>query len=68
MKTKAKTYNHMFNIAFTVPDSVYENDELCLLHERSKVVRAILRRIESVMELDEFVEAVGHCDTYENED
>lgn len=68
MITKAKTYNHMFDIAFTVPDSAWEDGELCLLHERSKVVRAILRRIESVMELDEFLEAVGHCDTYENED
>lgn len=68
METKAKTYNHMFDIAFTVPDSVYEDDELCLRHEQSKVVRAILRRIESVMELDEFLEAVGHCDTFENED
>lgn len=68
METKAKTYNHMFDIGFTVPDSDWEDSDLCLLHERSKVVRAILRRIESVMELDEFVEAVGHCDTYENED
>lgn len=68
MTTKAKTYDHMFNIAFSVPDSVWEDGELCLLYERSKVVRAILRRIESVMELDEFVEAVGHCDTFENED
>ncbi len=68
METKAKTYNHMFDFAFTVPDSVYEDDELCLLRERSKVVRAILRRIENVMEHDEFTEACGHCDTVENED
>lgn len=63
---KVKTYNHLLDIGFEVPDSLFKNADDCLRSERNKVIRAILRRLEAIMQEDDFTESIGHCDTSES--
>ncbi len=53
MMMKVKTYNHLLDIGFEVPDSLFKNADDCLRSERNKVIRAILRRLEAIMQEDD---------------
>ena len=59
-----KTYNHMFDLAFSVRSSKYANPEDCIDNEWEDIKRAIVSRLASLDE--DGGEALGHCDTYEN--
>ncbi len=64
------TYNHMFDIAFAVPDSEYADGFRCLENEQDKVTKALLERIESIQTHEELgfdIDAFGYSDTYKNE-
>ena len=57
-----KEFNHMYDIAFSVVNS-NEDGEVT----GAEVRDAILDRLES-LDNDEILEAIGYCDTYEEED
>ena len=61
------TYNHMFDIAFAVPDSEYADGFRCLENEQDKVIKALLDRIESIQIPVFDIDAFGYSDTYKNE-
>ena len=64
MKEK-KTYNHAFDIAFSVSDSEYEDWFDCLKHEKGAVINALQRRVREVFESGEHLEAISGFDSYE---
>ena len=57
-----KQFNHMYDIAFSVVNG-NEDGEVT----GAEVRDAILDRLES-LDNDEILEAIGYCDTYEEED
>jgi len=57
-----KEFNHMYDIAFSVVNS-NEDGEVT----GSEVRDAILDRLAE-LDNDEILEAIGYCDTYEEED
>ena len=59
-------YNHAFTIGFAVPESDYEDWEDCVKNEKSKVIAALLERVDSLLHNDvEYGEALDGFDTYE---
>jgi hypothetical protein len=65
-----KTYNHAFDLAWAVLDSQYEDGYDCLEHEKEKVFAALLKRVQELMDgryPREYLEAIGHFDTYQEE-
>ena len=65
---KEKRYNHAFDIAFAVPMSKDEDWYDCLKHEKGAVINALQKRVREVFEDDEYMEAIGHVDSYEEGD
>ena len=64
------TFNHAFDIAWQVPESEYEDGYDCLEHEKERVFSALLKRVQDLMGgryPREYMEAIGHFDTYEEE-
>ena len=62
-----KTYNHAFDLAFQVEGSEYENADDCLKHEIGKVIDSLEKRVNHIFASDEYMEAIGSFDTYEEE-
>lgn len=61
------TYNHGLDMGFSVPNSKYEDYLDCLKHEKEKVISALLKRVADLVDSDEFLEAIGGFDTFEEE-
>ena len=64
---KKKTFNHAFDLAWEVSESVYEDGYDCLEHETEKVFAALMKRVRDLMSGRESMEAIGHFDTHEEE-
>jgi hypothetical protein len=64
---KPNTYSHAFDLAFEVNGSSYEDGYKCLEHEKAAVVEALYERVASIFETEEYIEAFGCCDTYEEQ-
>jgi len=62
-----KTYNHMFDLAFQVEGSEYEDGYECIQHEKEKLIKALTDRVNHLLETKDYFEAFGLCDTYEEE-
>ena len=63
-----KTYNHMFDLAFAVEGSEYEDGYECIQNEKEKLIKALTDRINDLCNAgEEYLEAFGLCDTYEEE-
>mgnify|MGYP003658325868 CR=1 FL=1 len=62
-----KTYNHAFDLAFQVEGSEYEHGDDCLKHEIGKVIDSLNARINHIFSSDEYVEAIGCFDTFNEE-
>ena len=73
MSSKKKVvYNHAFDLCWSVPKSKFEDPYDCLEFEKSKVFEALADRIahlsgERGVDPKEYLEAMGHVDTYEEE-
>ena len=66
---KVKTpsiYSHAFDLAFSVDTFVEDPYEL-LSKDKGLVKRALMARVESLFEDDEYLEGLGHFDSYETE-
>ena len=58
-----KTYNHMLDIGFVIKDSPHEDWMNVPLEV---IIAALQKRVNYLKNTpNEFFEAVGHCDTYE---
>jgi hypothetical protein len=56
-------YNHMLDVAFTVPNSDYADWDNIPAEE---IIEALEKRVAYLAaNPHELVEAIGHCDTYE---
>ena len=64
MKNK-KTFNHAFDIGFSVSGSKYEDWMDCLEKEKEMVVQALFERLVTVFSSKEYLEAISGFDTYE---
>lgn len=62
-----KTYDHAFDVAFSVHSSEHEKWEDCLEKEKEKVMDAIRERIDDLFKDGEYLEAITGFDTYEEE-
>lgn len=63
-----ETYNHLFSISFTVPNSKYEDWTYTLRHEQSLVVAALLNRINQIaQDSTELTEGIKGYVTYKEE-
>ena len=62
---KITTFNHAFDVAFSVSNSEYEDWENCLLYEKEKVFAALFERIVELFGKEEYLEAISGFDTYE---
>ena len=60
-----KTYSHVFDLAFEVNGSSFEDGYECLGREKSMVVEALYERVASIFETEEYLEAFGCYDTHE---
>ena len=59
-------YNHMLDIAFTIPNSLYENWEDIPFED---IIAAIQKRVNYLKANEqEWADAIGHCDSYEEFD
>lgn len=59
-------YNHAFSFGFACADSKYEDPYYALIHEKDKIIGALLARVqELVTNTTEFREACKPYDTYE---
>ena len=65
---KEKKYNHAMDIAFSVPDSKYEDWYDCLKNEKQEVINALQKRIRELFTEQEYLEAISGFDTYEEGD
>ena len=79
---KPQTYNHAFELAFSVPDSEFPDGEDCLKYEGEKIKRSFFARGGDMFHpykwrnpetgqaesCAEYLEAMGCYDTYENEE
>jgi len=62
-------FNHAFTLGFSVPNSEYEDWDDCVKNEKSKVIAALLERIDMLLHDDtEYQEAVDGFDTYKEEE
>lgn len=60
------TYNHAYTLGFAVPGSSYEDSDECLKHEKTKVIQALLARVDELLHNDhEYLEALDGFDTYD---
>ena len=62
-----KTYNHMFDLAFSVEGSEYKDGYECIQHEKEKLIKALTDRVNYLFGTKDYFEAFGLCDTYEEE-
>tara|TARA_R110000824_G_scaffold59651_2_gene160026 strand:+ start:1677 stop:1925 length:249 start_codon:yes stop_codon:yes gene_type:complete len=68
-KGDRKTYNHAFDVAFSVSGSEYEDSLECLRNEAERVLESLKNRIENIFGSAEYLEAINGWDTYcEQED
>lgn len=62
------TYNHAFSLGFACKNSKYENPDDALVHEKDKIINALLQRVEDlIMNDSEFRQACEPFDTFEEE-
>jgi hypothetical protein len=63
------TYNHAFSLGFSVKNSDYEDWDECVKKEKPLVIKALLERIDMLMNDDtEYQEAMDGFDTYKEEE
>ena len=63
--SRDSTYNHAFNVAFSVPHSQYVDWEDCLRCEKQQVIDALQKRIREIFTEQEYMEAIEGFDSYE---
>lgn len=62
------TWNHAFSLGFACKNSKYENPDDALIHEKDKIINALLERVEQLITSDaEFREGCEPFDTYKEE-
>ena len=57
-------FNHAYDIAFSL-DTLIGDPYTCLDQEKERVKKALLDRVENVFSTDEWIECLGHVDSYE---
>lgn len=60
-------YNHMITVAFSVDSDCIDGLD-CLANERYSVVVSLIKRLQEIIDNDEFEEAFDVCDTYSYEE
>jgi len=65
--SKAKSYNHLFFVGFSVSQSEYDNPEDCLKHEKEKVMVSFFKRAGIIFADEWYPHEIEGSDTYEED-